>query len=135
SGWVGLRLVDVGNMVHATDTGGLVVITQTQPIAVVFTLPERDIPQLMKRMRTPPPPEVDAFQNQTLLAKGVVLAVDNQVNLSSGTFQVKAQFVNTDNALFPNQYVDARLTVDVQKDVVIVPVAAVQHGPDSAFVY
>lgn len=135
SGWVGLRLVDVGNMVHATDTNGVVVITQTQPIAVVFTLPERDIPQLMKRMRTPPPPEVDVYENQTKLAVGQVLAVSNQVDPSSGTFQVKAQFANQDNVLFPNQYLDARVLVDTEKNVVIVPVAAVQHGPDSTFIY
>ncbi|HEY1684917.1 MAG TPA: efflux RND transporter periplasmic adaptor subunit [Tepidisphaeraceae bacterium] len=135
AGWVGLRLVDVGNMVHATDSNGIVVITQTQPITVVITLPERDIPQLMDRMRTPPLPEVDAFQDQTKLASGHVLAVDNQVNTSSGTFQVKAIFDNKDNALFPNQYLDARVLVQIQKNVVIVPAAAVQHGPDSAFIY
>ena len=136
SGTIGLRLVDQGNMVHATDTTGLLVITQTQPIAAIITLPERDISQLMKRMLTPPPPEVEVFENQTTrLATGSVLAVDNQVNQSSGTFQVKAQFANTDNALFPNQYLDARLLVDIQKNVVIVPVAAVQHGPDSTFIY
>lgn len=136
SGTVGLRLVDQGNMVHATDTTGLLVITQTQPIAGVFTLPERDIPQLMKRMQSPPPPEVDAYENQTTkLASGFVLAVDNQVDPTSGTFKVKAQFPNTDNALFPNQYLDARILVDVQKNVVIVPIAAVQHGPDFTFIY
>ncbi|HWB54671.1 MAG TPA: efflux RND transporter periplasmic adaptor subunit, partial [Tepidisphaeraceae bacterium] len=136
SGWVGLRLVDKGNMVYSTDPNGLVVITQTQPIAVVFTLPERDIPQLMNRMRSQPPPEVDVYENQTKkLASGRVEAVDNQVDPTNGTFKVKAVFPNENNSLFPNQYLDARLLVDVQKDVVIVPVAAVQHGPDSPFIY
>lgn len=135
TGWAGLRLVDQGNMVHASDSNGLVVITQTQPIAVIATLPERDIPQLMKRMQTQPPPEVDAYENRKKLATGSVLAVDNQVDLSSGTFKVKAIFSNENNALFPNQYLDVNVLVDVQKNVVILPTAAVQYGPESTFVY
>lgn len=135
TGRIGLRLVDQGNIVHASDPNGLAVITEIQPIAVNFSLPQRYIPQVMRRMRAGGDVEVDAYQNQVKLATGKVLAVDNQVDLASGTIHIKAIFPNKNFALFPNQYVDASLLVDVEKNVVVVPVVAVQLGPDSSFVY
>ena len=137
TGRIGLRLVDEGNMVHASDPNGLAVIAQIQPISVVFTLPEDQISQVFSRPDHGQGLPVDAFNRdlQTMLASGSVLAIDNQVDPTTGTLRIKAVFQNEDGALFPNQFVNARLLVDTRRGAVLVPAAAVQRGPTSMFVY
>ena len=136
-GRVGLRLVDVGNMVHASDTNGLVVITQLQPITVVFAVPEDNLPQILRNMKTGQKLEVEAYdrEQKRRLATGVLQSIDNQIDPNTGTVKLKAVFANSDNELFPNQFVNARLLVDTLHNVTLVPSAAVQHNPQSAFVY
>jgi membrane fusion protein, multidrug efflux system len=138
AGRVGLRMVDEGNMVHASDPNGLAVITQLRPISVVFTLPQDNIPQVMLAMKATTQPTVEAYDRdlKDRLATGTLQAIDNQVDLASGTLRLKAQFLNTDGVLFPNQFVNAKLLVDTRKQAVLVPTAAVQYGPAaSTFVY
>lgn len=136
TGRIGLQLVNLGNIIHATDTTGLAVITQLDPIAVVFALPEDDVEQVFKKNGGVGLP-VLAYDHddQELLATGKVIAVDNQVNLSTATFNVKASFDNKDNSLFPSQFVNAHLLARTIHNAVIVPVAAVQRGPDNTFAY
>jgi len=133
SGRVGLRMVDIGNMVHASDTNALLVLTQLQPIALVFTLPEDQLPVVAKRMKTGTL-EVDAYSrdDSTKIAAGKLLTNDNQIDLTTGTAKLKAIFDNLDNALFPNQFVNARLLLETRKDATIVPAAAVQRGPQGS---
>jgi multidrug efflux system membrane fusion protein len=135
-GRMGLRNVDAGNIVHASDPNGLAVITQVQPIAVVFTLAQGALPQVQKAMSQPAKVEALAYDTtlKKLLAKGTLAALDNQIDLSSGTFKLKAIFDNQDSALFPNQMVNVRLLVDTLKEVVLVPAEAVQRSPQSTFV-
>ncbi len=137
SGRIGLRLVDRGNIVRANDPTGIAVITQVQPIAVVFTIPQDDIYRVQKQMRIGTPLTVDAYDRdfRTRLATGKLLATDNQVDPATGTLRLKAIFEYSDNALFPNQFVNTRLLVDTKKGALIVPTAAVQRGPTSTFVY
>lgn len=138
TGRIGLRLVDVGNIVQTTDSSGLAVITQLQPITVVFALPEDDLPQLISTPSRGLGLPVLAYDRdeQTLLARGRVEALDNQVDPTTGTFKVKATFPNEDNALFPQQFVNAHLLAQTKHNQVLVPTAAVQHGPDtSVFVF
>jgi multidrug efflux system membrane fusion protein len=137
SGRIGLRGIDRGNLVHANDTEGLAVITQLQPIAVVFTIPQDDIPQIQRRLKTGETLTVEAYDRELTqrLAAGVLSAIDNQVDSSTGTLRLKAGFKNEDNLLFPNQFVNVRLHVDTQTDATIIPTAAVQRGPDMTFVY
>jgi len=137
NGRIGLRLVDPGNMVHANDPNGMAVVTQLQPIAVVFTIPEDDISRVQKRLKTAKTLMVEAFDRDfhTRLATGTLLAIDNQVDTTTGTVRLKAIFQNEDNMLFPNQFVNARLLVDTRRETVIIPSAAVQRGPESTFVY
>src|SRR5713226_6784444 len=118
NGRVGLRLVDPGNMVHANDPGGLLVIAQVEPIAVVFTIPQDSLPSVLARMRSATPIPVDAYdrEGRTKLASGVLFAVDNQIDVGTGTVKLKASFANTDGALFPNQFVNARVLVDTLRD-------------------
>ncbi len=136
TGRIGLRLVDQGNMVHANDQNGLAVITQLQPIAIVFTLPEDNVRQVMGEVNAGRTLEVDAFDHdlKNNLAKGTLGAVDSQIDPSTGTVKMKAVFPNEDYALFPNQFVNARLLVETRRGVVIVPSAAVQRGTQS-FMY
>lgn len=136
-GRVGLRLVDVGNMVHASDTNGLVVITQLQPITVVFAVPEDNLPAILSKMKTGQKLEVDAYdrEQKRRLASGTLQSIDNQIDPTTGTVKLKAVFTNSDNELFPNQFVNARLLVDTMHDVILIPSAAIQHSPQSAFVY
>jgi membrane fusion protein, multidrug efflux system len=136
-GRVGLRLVDAGNIVHASDTGGLVVITRMQPMTVVFTIPEDSLPLLMDRMRGGRKLAVDAFdrEQKRLLATGSLLTLDNQIDPGTGTVKLKAIFPNKGNELFPNQFVNARLLVDVRQDTITVPSAAIHNGPKGTFVY
>jgi multidrug efflux system membrane fusion protein len=136
SGRAGLRLVDPGNMVHATDAGGLLTITQVQPIAVVFPLPEDSLPQVLGRMKEGRL-AVEAFDREMKqkLASGELASVDNQIDPTTGTVKLKAVFANSASELFPNQFVNARLLVDVKKDAIIVPSAAIQKNPQGAFAY
>ena len=138
SGRVGLRLVDVGNYVQATGTSGLLVITQTQPITVIFTIPEDSIQSVVAQLNAGQKLGVDAYARGGFgqkLASGTLLTLDNQVDPTTGTVKLRASFPNTDNALFPNQFVNVRLLVDTQKDVVLIPVPAIQHGNNGTFVY
>src|SRR5258707_205788 len=136
SGRIGLRLVDVGNMVHATDPNGLVVITQLQPIAVIFALPEDSLPSVSQHMRKGQL-QVEAYgrDDQTKLATGTLLTIDNQIDSSTGTGKLKAVFDNRDHALWPNQFVNARLLLEVRKNNTVVPAAAIQRGPQGTFVF
>jgi multidrug efflux system membrane fusion protein len=137
SGTVGLRLVDPGNMVHAADTTGLVVITPLSPINVMFTIPADNIQHVLTNSRTGKPLAVDAYDRDFAkkLASGVLLAVDNQVDPATGTVRLKAQFPNKDSALFPNQFVNAKLQTDILQGALIVPAAAVQRSPKGNFIY
>jgi multidrug efflux system membrane fusion protein len=136
SGRVGLRLVDQGNIVHASDANGLLVITQIEPIAVLFTLPEDSLPVVAKGMKERSLP-VKALSRDagTELASGTLETMDNQIDQTTGTIRLKAVFPNKDHALWPNQFVNARLMVDVKKDATIIPAAAVQSGAQGTFVY
>jgi membrane fusion protein, multidrug efflux system len=137
SGRVGLRLVDQGNYLPAGDTTGIVVITQLQPIDVLFTLPEDDLPQIQKRRQAGAVLPVTAFDRSqtTELAEGTLATIDNQIDTTTGTFKLKAEFANTDESLFPNQFVNAQLLVDTLKDGVVVPAAAIQHGAPGDYVF
>jgi multidrug efflux system membrane fusion protein len=137
SGRVGLRLVDIGNMVHATDTNGLVVITQLQPIAVIFTLPQDQLPQVMARMKQGPSLVVEAYDrdNTAKIATGKLLTIDNQIDTTTGTYKLKAQFDNSKNELFPNQFVNMHLLVDTKKNVVLVPTTAILRGAQGIYVF
>ena len=135
SGRVGLRLVDPGNIIHATDPNGLLVITQIQPISVIFSLPEDNIPQVLGQLKGGRRPQVVAFdrdQNKKL-AVGHLMTIDNQIDPNTGTVRLKALFENKDNQLFPNQFVNARLLAEVRQDIIIIPAAAIQQGPEGYF--
>ncbi|MCL2660754.1 MAG: efflux RND transporter periplasmic adaptor subunit, partial [Acidobacteriaceae bacterium] len=136
-GVVGLRQVDPGNIVHAADTNGMFVVTQLQPIAVIFTLPEDQLPQVLDLMKGGRTLTVDAYDRaaQTHLATGKVLTVDNQIDTTTGTVKVKAVFDNKDGALFPNQFVNIRLILQQRENSLVVPAAAVQTGAQGSFVY
>ncbi len=136
-GRVGLRLVDPGNIVTAGSTTALVVIAQLQPITVIFSVAEDYLPQIQKQLRQGNKMSVDAFDRnqQTKLASGKLLTLDNQIDTSTGTVKLKAIFANTDTALFPNQFVNARLLVDTQPNATLVPTAAIQRNAQGAFVY
>jgi multidrug efflux system membrane fusion protein len=136
SGRVGLRLVDVGNMVHAADTNAMLVITQLQPIAVIFTLPEDNLPAVSQHMQHGAL-EVQAYSrdDQTKLATGVLQTIDNQIDQTTGTAKLKAVFENKDNSLWPNQFVNARLLLETRKDALVVPAAAIQRGPQGNYVF
>ena len=136
-GRIGLRLVDPGNMVRANDSSGIAVITQLQPISLIFTIPQDKISQVQRKINAGETLVVEAFDRDfnNKLATGTLLAIDNQVDPATGTVRLKATFENKDNMLFPNQFVNARLLIDRRQDAVIAPSAAVQHGPDFDFVY
>jgi len=136
SGRVGLRLVDPGNIVHATDTNPLLVITQLQPIAVLFTLPEDQLPSVAQHMAKSTL-EVDAYSrdDQTKLASGKLLTIDNQIDQSTGTGRLKAVFENKDNSLWPNQFVNIRLLLEIRKNSTVIPSAAIQRGPQGTYVF
>jgi multidrug efflux system membrane fusion protein len=137
SGRVGLKLVDPGNIVHAADPNGIVVITQVQPIAVLFTIPADHLPQVLQQMRAGRTLTVEAFDRdmKNRLAQGSLLAVDNQIDSGTGTVRLKAVFDNEDNALYSNQFVNARLLVDTLRGTVLISTAAIQRGPQSTYVY
>ena len=136
SGRIGLRQVDPGNIVHANDANAMFVITQLQPIAVLFTLPEDNL-QSVSRQMAKGTLGVDAYarDNQTRLGHGSLVTIDNQIDQSTGTGRLKAVFDNKDNALWPNQFVNIRLLLDVHKNSTVVPAAAIQRGPQGTYVF
>ena len=135
-GRVGLKLVDVGNYITSGNTTGIVVITQTHPIDVVFTLPEANISDLIKAQKAGPV-SVEAWDrtNQSQLATGSLLSLDNQIDTTTGTIKLKARFTNEDDVLFPNQFVNARLKVATLHDATVIPTAALQMGNEGNFVW
>jgi multidrug efflux system membrane fusion protein len=137
TGRIGLRLVDEGNIVRPNDANGLAVITQLQPIALVFTIPQDDIARVQRSMRPGEYLTVDAFDRdfKNQLATGRLVALDNQVDPTNGTVRLKAEFDNDDGLLFPNQFVNVRLLVEVLRGANVIPSAAVQRGPNGTFVY
>ena len=137
SGRVGLRLVDPGNIVHATDQNGIVVITQLQPIAVLFSLPQDQLPQVNAKLRAGVQLNVEAFDRDDTqkIATGKLLTIDNEIDLTTGTYKLKSIFNNSDNALFPNQFVNVHLLVDTMRNLTIVPASAIQRGPQGTYVY
>ena len=137
SGRVGLRQVDPGNIVHASDSNGLVTITQVQPVTVIYPVPEDNVPRIVKRMQSTQSVAVDAFDRggKTRLATGRLVTIDNQIDTATGTVKVKAEFPNTDNALFPNQFVNVRMVVETHEDATLVPSAAIQRGAPGTFVF
>src|SRR6185503_3229125 len=137
SGRVGLRLVDPGNIVQSTDTTGLLVITQLQPINVVFTAAEDSLPPIQQHLLKGDRLVVEAFDRAQArkLATGSLLTFDNLIDTTTGTIKLKATFPNSDSALFPNQFVNARLLVNTQRGVTLIPTAAIQRNPQGAFVY
>ena len=138
SGRVGLRLVDPGNIVHATDTNGLLIITQIQPIAVIFTLPQDQLPQVFDKLHKGAAQlAVEAYDrdNVAKIASGKLLTIDNQIDTTTGTYKLKAIFSNQDSSLFPNQFVNTHLLVDTKRNLSLVPLAALQRGPQGTYVY
>lgn len=137
SGRVGLRLVDAGNIVHGNDTNPLVVITQLEPITVLFSVAEDYLPQILQQLRAGKRLVVDAFDRaqQKKIAAGELQTLDNQIDTTTGTVKLKALFSNDDGSLFPNQFVNARLLVDTHHDVTLVPNPIIQRNAQGAFVY
>lgn len=137
TGKTGLRLVDPGNIIRASDANGIVVVAQLQPITAIFSLPEDSLPAVRKQMRTKKNLPVEAFDRsqKVRLATGTLTAIDNQIDTSTGTVKLKATFANRDEGLFPNQFVNIRLLVDTRKGATSVPVSAVQRGSQGMFVY
>ena len=137
AGRLGLRQVDAGNIVRAGDATGLVVITQLRPITVVFTIPEDSLPPVIKKLQAGEKLSVDAYDraDKVKLAAGTLLTADNQIDPATGTVKLKAQFSNEDYALFPSQFANVRMLLDVKPDATVVPNAAIQRGTPGTFVY
>jgi multidrug efflux system membrane fusion protein len=137
AGRTGLRQVDPGNMVHQTDTNGIVVITQVDPITVLYTIPQDALPRVLERMRTGDKPQVQALDRdlKSVLATGSLITTDNVIDTSTGTVKLKAQLPNSNGKLFPNQFVNVRMVVDTHRNVIVVPTAAVQLGAQGPVVY
>jgi len=136
SGRIGLRQIDVGNMVHASDPNGLLIITQLQPIAVIFSLPQDNLQSVSQHMRNGKL-SVDAYSrdDQTKLATGSLTTIDNQIDTTTGTGKLKAVFENRDRSLWPNQFVNIHLLLEVRKNNTVVPAAAIQRGPQGTYVF
>jgi len=136
SGRTGIRQVDEGNIVHASDATGIVILTQLRPISLFFSLPQQELPDLTRGLAEGPLP-VDALgaDGKTPLDRGKVVVIDNQVDQTTGTVKLKAEFPNTDLQLWPGQFVNVRVLIDTLRNVVVVPTAAVQRGPNGTFVY
>jgi multidrug efflux system membrane fusion protein len=145
-GVVGLRLVDIGNLIHATDTSGIVSITQIHPIALVFTLPQDQLPAVRDAMDTAAGPQGDSqhaplpviavtSEDGKELSRGHLITINNSIDTSTGTITLKAEFANLDNRLWPGQFVGAKLQLAVAHNALTLPPAAVQHGPDGLYVY
>ena len=137
AGLAGLKQADLGNIVHSSDANGLVTITQTQPVAIVFAIPDTRLAKLREQMKSEVALKVEAWdrEQKNMLAAGTVANTDNSIDLTTGTIRVKALFANKDNGLFPNQFVNVRLQLDTMKDALAVPTAAVQRGTVGNFVY
>ncbi|HWE48527.1 MAG TPA: MdtA/MuxA family multidrug efflux RND transporter periplasmic adaptor subunit [Bryobacteraceae bacterium] len=137
TGRIGLRLVDPGNIVHAADANGILVITQLDPIAVLFTIPEDTLPQVLQKLRAGIHLQVDAYNrdNSQKLATGELQTVDNQIDQSTGTSKLKAVFDNKNGTLFPNQFVNVKLLVETMSNQLVIPTVAVQNGQQGTFVY
>ena len=137
TGRIGLRLVDPGNIVHTTDPNGIAVITERQPIAVVFTIPQDNLPDVQRQLNADRRLAVDAYDRdlRIRLGAGTLSAIDSQIDPTTGTIKLKATFANENEALFPNQFVNARLLVNTIQHAIIVPSAAIQRGPQRTFVY
>jgi multidrug efflux system membrane fusion protein len=137
TGRIGLRLVDPGNIVHANDPNGLLVITQVEPISVIFTIAEDQLPPVLKKMRAGQKLRVEAWDRElkNVLTHGLLMTHDNQIDQTTGTLKLRAVFDNKDDALFPNQFVNARLLVEQKTGVTLVPNAAVQRNSNSTYVY
>jgi membrane fusion protein, multidrug efflux system len=137
TGRVGLRLVDMGNIVHATDTTGLLVITQLQPIAVIFSLPQDQLSQVLSKLHGKQQLPVDAYDRDdtTKIAAGKLLTIDNQIDTTTGTYKLKSEFSNDRETLFPNQFVNVHLLVDTKRNLTVVPAPAIQRGPQGTYVY
>ncbi len=137
SGRTGLRQVDRGNLIHASDTNGIVVVTQVEPIDVVFSLPQENLPAVLARLRSGATLPVDAYAagGTTHLATGKLMTVDNLIDPATGTVKMKAEFDNKDGALFPNQFVNVRLLLDTLKGAIVVPTSAIQRGAPGTYVY
>jgi multidrug efflux system membrane fusion protein len=137
SGRAGLRLVDLGNMIHASDSGGLVVITQLRPISVLFSIPQDALPKIFKRFKSGEPIAIEAFDRdgKTLLATGKLVTIDNQIDPSTGTVKLRAEFPNEDEILFPNQFVNVQLIAEQLEGATIVSSSAIQRGPTGTFAY
>src|SRR5256885_17059837 len=135
-GRTGIRLIDEGNLVQANDTNGIVVITQVKPIAVLFNLPQQQFPQVNQAFSTSPL-DVDAIaaDGKTVVDRGKLQVIDNQMDQTTGTMRMKAEFPNANLQLWPGQFTNVRLLVDTLRQVVVVPTAAVQRGPQGTFVY
>ncbi|HTB65936.1 MAG TPA: efflux RND transporter periplasmic adaptor subunit, partial [Steroidobacteraceae bacterium] len=132
----GIRQVDPGNIVHATDTTGIVVMTQLQPISVMFTLPEDEVPKMTEALSNGTPSVVAlARDDGTVLDSGTVALLDNQIDQTSGTIRVKATFPNSHQRLWPGEFVSARVLVNMHKQALTIPAAALQRGPDGMFAY
>ncbi|EPF15794.1 Efflux pump periplasmic linker BepD precursor [Cedecea davisae] len=136
-GRVGLKQVDIGNQISTSDTNGIVVLTQTHPIDLVFTLPESDIATVIKAQKAGQTLSVEAWDrtNSIKLSSGKLLSLDNQIDATTGTIKLKARFDNQDDALFPNQFVNARMLVDTQENAVVIPAGALQMGNEGHFVW
>lgn len=137
AGRLGLRQVDAGNLVRPGEAGGLVVITQTRPISVMFTIPELDLQKVLEPLRAGEALTVEAWDRgeNIVLATGALKTVDNQIDLATGTLRLKAEFANTDERLFPNQFVNVRLRVRTLKDATVVPAVAVQYGSRGPYAF
>jgi multidrug efflux system membrane fusion protein len=134
-GRAGTRLIDIGNMIRATDTGGIVTINQMNPIFVNFALPADSLPPVRKRSKEGDVPVLAQDSNLVDLATGTLTVIDNQVNAATGTITYKATFANSDDVLWPGQFVNVRVELDIRRDVLALPVRAVQQGPDGPFVF
>jgi multidrug efflux system membrane fusion protein len=137
SGYIGLRFVDPGNVIRAVDPNGLAVITQVQPIAVLFNIPEDNLGAVLKKLHSQQNLLVDAYDrdDRDKLATGKLMTVDNQIDQTTGTSRLKAVFDNRDNGLFPNQFVNVHLLLDIEKNSTVIPAAAIQQGPKGTYVY
>lgn len=137
SGRVGLRQVDPGNIVKASDTNGIVVIAQLQPVSVVFPIPEDNVQLVMQRLQKGVPTVVEAWDRaqQNKLATGKLVTADNQIDTTTGTIKMKAEFPNENSVLFPNQFVNVRMLTQTLEDATLVPTAAIQRGAPGTFVY
>jgi len=136
-GRAGLRQIDAGNIIHAGDPNGLVTIEQLQPLNVLFTITADNLPPVLKKLKAGERPLVEAWdrEDRNKLATGTLLAVDNQIDVTTGTTRLKAVFPNTDGALFPNQFVNCHMLLGTKQHVAIVPPPAIQHGPQGPYVY